>query len=204
MAESEIKPPKLSSSGSSSGGGWVSEHKGLVAGGVIGLALLAYLFARSRSKKSGTTAGGNVATPQIVYPSSGTSGGYGGGGGTGYGMYQALATNLAQGNQNLAAQLSALNATQHAILDAITAASNPASTTTNTKPTQPTPTATYEGLANWTAAKAANATGISIYDKVAPGVFGKITPKNFHPTGGAKGGGGITTLAPGTGLYVLK
>lgn len=198
----EIKPPKLSAPPGNSG---AKSHRGLIIGGVVilvGGAAYLLLKHRGSSSSSTTSSSSNTATPQVIYPSSG--GGTGGSGYTGYGVYNALSSTLAQNNQNLAAQLSSINATQQAILDAIHAAGNPGAQPNPTKPTQPTITSTYTALSSWTAAKAANATGITLYDKVAPGVFGKITPSHFHPTGGAKGGGGITTLAPGSGLYVRK
>lgn len=133
MAEDTIKPPDLKNSpGSTSKGSFFSQHKGIVVGGII-ILVGGGIFLLSR-RKSSSSVTPNTATPQVVYPTS--SGGGTGSNMTGYGAYNSLAASLAQGNQNLAGQLTSLQDTLHTLINAVHSANNPGGATNPTPPAQ--------------------------------------------------------------------
>lgn len=206
MAEETIKPPKLNTAPSGGGGSFLSQHKGIVIGGVIILVGGAIFLFRKKSSSSSTVTP-NTATPQVVYPTS--SGGGTSSAMTGYGAYNSLASSLAQNNQMLSAQLTALRNTLHTWINSAHAANNPGGATPGSAPPQPasftygilqgsgytgSKGTTYVGLSSWTQGKSIISAGGTLFWEPAQGVFQKSVTH----------GKSIATLRPNTTQFALK
>ena len=200
MPNTNINPPptgaSVSTRDSAPQGGWVSQHKGIVIGGIVLLAGGAYFILKRRSSSSSSTSNTTSSSPELIYPQSGTAGAANS---SAANYAQGIVTAIVQGNAQTAAELAAQQTAFTKAIDGITATSKTVPSPSGGANPTPQPYKTsgsgevyapgvatqggYVGIPTGTAAGAAERSGQTLYFSPAAGVFDAVTPQsNLKPT----------------------